>query len=131
MNSGDIYGRLIDGKRRRGCLSIDIGQENARVSAPEEGELSSESGTHPNVVLGSIRAKTELYDSKHVFSRKCRDLTLVQILGEVVHRAATPHGRTRRLDDNVDAGAEAFEPRAPVSRGLVLNRHSNLLGVAR
>jgi len=56
----DIFDRLIDGKRRRGRLSIDDGQENARVSAAEEGELSSEAGTHPNVVLGSIRAKPEL-----------------------------------------------------------------------
>ena len=74
MIFGDIFGRLIDGKRRRGCLSIDDGQEDARVSAAEEGELSSESSAHPNVVLGSIRAKPELYDSKHVLSRKCRDL---------------------------------------------------------
>ena len=65
---------LIDGKRRRGCLSIDGSQEDARVSAAEEDELSSEAGTHPNVVLGIIRAKPELHDSKHVFSRKCRDL---------------------------------------------------------
>ncbi len=85
MNSGDIFGRLIDGKRRRGSLNIDVGQENARVSAAEEGELSSEASTHPNVVVGSIRAKTELYDRKHVFSRKCRDLTLVQILVKLVH----------------------------------------------
>ena len=72
--SGDICGRLIDGKRRRGCLSIDDGQESARVSAAEEGELSSEADTHPNVVIGSIRAKSELHDSKHVFSWKYRDL---------------------------------------------------------
>ncbi len=50
-------------------MSIDGGQENARVSSAEEGELSSEAGTHPNVVLGSIRAKPELHESKHVFSR--------------------------------------------------------------
>ena len=74
MISDDIFGRLIDGKRRRGCLSIDDGQEDVRVSADEEGELSSEVGTHPNVVLGSIRAKPELHDSKHVLSRKYRDL---------------------------------------------------------
>jgi hypothetical protein len=57
--SGDICGRLIDAKRRRGYLIIDDGQENARVSATEKGELSSEAGTHPNVVLGSpdVRSK--------------------------------------------------------------------------
>ena len=55
-------------------MSIDGGQENARVSSAEEGELSSEAGTHPNVVLGSIRTKPELHDRKHVLSRKCRDL---------------------------------------------------------
>ena len=55
-------------------MSIDGGQEDARVSATEQGELSSEAGTHPNVVLGSIKAKPELHDIKHVFSRKCRDL---------------------------------------------------------
>jgi len=70
----DIFGRLIDGKRRRGRLSIDDGQENARVRSAEEGELSSEADTHPNVELGSIRAKPELHYSKHVFSRECRDL---------------------------------------------------------
>ena len=74
MISGYIFGRLVDGKRRRGSLSIDDGQEDARVSASEEGELSSESSAHPNVVLGSIRAKPELDDSKQVFSRKYRDL---------------------------------------------------------
>ncbi len=29
-------------------MSIDGGKENARVSAAEEGELSSEASTHPN-----------------------------------------------------------------------------------
>ena len=58
MISGDIFGRLIDGKRKRGRLSIDGGQENARVSSAEEGELSSEADTHPNVVLGDIEART-------------------------------------------------------------------------
>jgi hypothetical protein len=38
--SGDIFGSLVDGKRRRGRLSIDDGQENARVSSAEEGELN-------------------------------------------------------------------------------------------
>ena len=38
-------------------MSIDDGQEDARVSADEEGELSSEAGTHPNVVVGSIKRK--------------------------------------------------------------------------
>jgi hypothetical protein len=41
--------------------------------------------TGRNVVVGGIRAKPELHDGKHVFSRKCRDLTLVKILGELVH----------------------------------------------
>ena len=53
---------------------MDDGQEDARVSAAEEGELSSEASTHPNVVLRNIRTKPELHDTKHVLSRKCRDL---------------------------------------------------------
>jgi hypothetical protein len=57
--SDDICGGLIDGKRRRGCLSIDGGQENARVSAAEEGELSSEAGTQPNVVLGNPEVRSK------------------------------------------------------------------------
>ena len=87
MISGDIFGSLVDGKRRRGRLSIDGGQENARVSSAEEGELSSESGTHPNVVLGSIRAKAELYDRKHVLYGKRRDLLWLE------------HGRTLQFSE--------------------------------
>ncbi len=51
--------------------------ENVEEGLAEEDELSSEAGTHPNVVLGSIRAKPELHYTKHVFSyisRECRDL---------------------------------------------------------
>ncbi len=40
-------------------MSIDGGQENARVSAAEAGELSSETGTHPNVVLGSPEVRSK------------------------------------------------------------------------
>ena len=47
----------------RSCLSINDGQENARVSAAEEGEVSSEAGTLLNVVPGSIRAKPELHEA--------------------------------------------------------------------
>ena len=39
------------------------GQENARVSAAEEGEVSNEVGTLLNVVSGSIRAKPELHEA--------------------------------------------------------------------
>ena len=38
-------------------------KRNARVSAAEEGEVSSEAGTLLNVVLGSIRAKPELHEA--------------------------------------------------------------------
>ena len=40
-------------------MSIDDGQENARVSTAEEDELSSEGGTHPNVVLGSLDVRSK------------------------------------------------------------------------
>ena len=42
---------------------MNDGQENARVNAPEEGEVSSETGTLLNVVLGSIRSKPELHEA--------------------------------------------------------------------
>ena len=38
-------------------------KRNARVSAAEEGEVSSEAGTLLNVVPGSIRAKPELHEA--------------------------------------------------------------------
>ncbi len=40
-------------------MSIDDGQENVRVSTVEKGELSSETGTHPNVVLGSPEVRSK------------------------------------------------------------------------
>ena len=51
-------------KRRRGCLNIYDCQEDTRISAAEEGELSNEASTHPNVVLGSIWATPESHDRK-------------------------------------------------------------------
>jgi hypothetical protein len=44
-------------------LSINGGQENARVSAAEEGEVSSKAGTLLNVMPVSIRAKPELHEA--------------------------------------------------------------------
>ena len=117
MISGDIFGRLIDGKRRRGCFSIDDSQEDARVSATEEGELSSEASTHPNVVLGSIRAKPELYDSKHVFRRKCRDLTLVQILGELVHPSGNAAWENSTTSVYIDLMIMVAQVQRRLSRG--------------
>ncbi len=42
---------------------MNDGQENSRVSAAEEGEVSSETGTLLNVVPGIIRAKPELHEA--------------------------------------------------------------------
>ena len=55
-------------------MSIDGSQKDTGVSVAEEGELSSQTGTHSNVVLGSVRAKPELHNRKHVLFRKHRDL---------------------------------------------------------
>ena len=48
---------------------MNDGQENARVSAAEEGEVSSEAGTLLNVVPGSIRAKPELHEANMCSAR--------------------------------------------------------------
>ena len=61
MISRDILGGLIDGKGRIGHLSIDNCQKDTGICAAEEGELSSQTRTHTNVVLGGIGAKPELY----------------------------------------------------------------------
>ncbi len=42
---------------------MNDGQENVRVSAAKEGEVSSEAGTLLNVVPGGIRAKPELHEA--------------------------------------------------------------------
>jgi hypothetical protein len=110
-----------------GCLSIDGGQENARVSAAEEGELSSEASTHPNadysmystfltgrnVVVGGIRAKPELHDGKHVFSRKCRDLTDAR---QNPGRAGPPE-RQRRIGELDDLIIKLAQVQRRLSRG--------------
>ena len=44
------------------------------IRADEEVKLRSQTSTHSNVVLGSVGAKPELHDSKHVLWRKHRDL---------------------------------------------------------
>ena len=41
----DQYKSVFRCAHRRSCLSMNDGQENARVSTAEEGEVSSEAGT--------------------------------------------------------------------------------------
>ncbi len=40
-------------------MSIDDGQEHVKFSVAEEGELSSEAGTYPNVVHGSPEVRSK------------------------------------------------------------------------
>ena len=65
----DQYKSVFRCAHRRSCLSMNDGQENARVSAAEEGEVSSEAGTLLNVVPGSIRAKPELHEANKCSAR--------------------------------------------------------------
>ena len=61
MISRDILGGLIDGEHRSGHLNVvDSCQKDAGICEAEEGELSSQTHTHTNVVLGDIGAKPEL-----------------------------------------------------------------------
>ena len=57
-----------------GYLNVDSCQKDAGICAAEEGELSSQTRTHTNVVIGGIGAKPELHNRKHVLCRKYRDL---------------------------------------------------------
>ncbi len=74
MISRDILGGLIDRKGRSGHLNVDICRKDTGICATEEGELSSQTDTHTNVVHGGIGVKPELHNSKHVLCRKRRDL---------------------------------------------------------
>ena len=74
MISRDILGGLIDGERRSRHLNVDSCQKDAGICTVEEGELSSQTRTHTNVVLGDTGAKSALQNSKHVLWRKHRDL---------------------------------------------------------
>ena len=74
MVSHDILHGLIDGKGRGGHLSVDGCQKYSPISPGKEHELSSQTRTHKNVVLGSVGAKPEVNDRKHVFCGKLRDL---------------------------------------------------------
>ena len=64
MISRDILDGLIDGDRRSGHLNVDRCQKDVRICAAEEGELSSQTHTHTNVVLGGVGAKPELHKRK-------------------------------------------------------------------
>ncbi len=66
MISHDILGRLIDGEGRNGRLSIDSRQKDPKISPAQEGELSSQTRTHTNVVHGGVGVKYELHYNKHV-----------------------------------------------------------------
>ena len=74
MISRDILDGLIDGDRRSGHLNVDRSQKDDGICEVEEDELSSQTHTHTNVVLGDIGGKPELLNSKHVLCRKRRDL---------------------------------------------------------
>ena len=64
-----VFNGLIYGESRVGRLIIDDSQEDTWISTAEEGELSSQSSTHTDVVFRSVRAKPEMDNSKHVFRR--------------------------------------------------------------
>jgi hypothetical protein len=58
--SRDILDGLIDGEGSGGHLNVDNWQKYVCIFATEEDELSSQTRTHTNVVLGGIGAKPEL-----------------------------------------------------------------------